>query len=222
MWVSGSYIRHQGQSLKRLVNLQTDIRGRRFSCTGRDQRGGLCCSAASSSVKHERNRQLGQLSWGRFIVGFVTHIDLRAGAQTVQLQVLKRRAGRGGESTDGHKGLYVSTSKSRETRETALPLPVNCFMVLAICPCASIFMALKYHWVDSERRGRRMTVSEGSRWKQQFVQSGWFLTWCTIRCTAQTKQMLFTCLRLHGNFEFDQSWDSTFQLWSIWEVFKTL
>ena len=59
VWVSGSYIRHQGQSLKRQVNLQTDIRGRGFSCTGRRKRAGVCSSTASSSVRFEWNRQLG-------------------------------------------------------------------------------------------------------------------------------------------------------------------
>lgn len=98
VWVSGSYIRHQGQSLKRQVNLQTDIRGSGFSCAGRAERAeraeraGVRGSTTSSSVKHERNRQLGHLGQSSFIVGFVTHIDLRAGAQTARPGVLTKVA----------------------------------------------------------------------------------------------------------------------------------
>lgn len=51
VWVSGSYIRHQGQSLRRQVNLQTDIRGRGFSCTGRAKRAG----AAAPQPPHLSN-----------------------------------------------------------------------------------------------------------------------------------------------------------------------
>lgn len=50
--------------------------------------------------------------------------------------------------------IKVCMSAHQSPWERLLQQPVNCFTVLAICPCAFIFMALKYHWADSERHER--------------------------------------------------------------------
>lgn len=99
----------------------------------------------------------------------------------------------GGVSTGSHKGLYVGTSKPRESADQQ---PVNRFMVLAIFPCAPYRHG--YDWVHSERhetddRKRELTMATavGPEWLQLDVAVGY---------VAQIKQILFTCLWVYWNF----------------------
>lgn len=81
----------------------------------------------------------------------------------------------GGVSTGSHKGLYVGTSKPRESADQQ---PVNRFMVLAIFPCALIVMDMTGF---IQRDMRRMTGNANSLWQQRLVQSGYnlMLRWAT-------------------------------------------
>lgn len=139
MWVSGSYIRHQGQSLKRQVNLQTDIRGRGFSYTGRAKRAGAAApqpphlSYLNGTDSSDSSAKAASLLRSLHTLIFTSkRVNSSAWGPDAWVDY--------GVSTSSHKGLYVCTSKPQESM---LQQPVNCFMVLAICPCAFIFMALK-------------------------------------------------------------------------------
>lgn len=140
VWVSRSYIRHQGQSLKRRVNLQTDIRGRGFSRTGTARRAGAAAphpphlSNLNGTDSSESSAKTGSL------LGSLHTTIYETESRQFSSRVLKRRLTKVVCPLTAMKVLYVYTSK---TAESVLQPEVNCFMALPICPCAFIFMAFK-------------------------------------------------------------------------------
>ena len=118
VWVSRSYIRHQGQSLKRRVNLQTDIRGRGFSCTGRAKRAG---AAAAPQPPH-----LSDLNGTDSSRGSAKAASLLASLHTSIYEQERKQF-----SSELTKAVYVGTSKPRES---VVQRPVNCFTVFPMCP----------------------------------------------------------------------------------------